>query len=138
MNLTRFNHPGFTNFFDNMEKNHNGLHKGCKGNVPSVNVIENEQDFIIEIAAPGVSKEEFNINLENQVLTISREIKEDKEEKKENYTRREFVYGSFERSFTLPKNIKYDDIVADYNQGILNLNLPKNEETKLSREIKIS
>jgi len=146
MNLVRFNHPnkhawhpGFTNFFDNIEKNPSGLTNNSKGDVPSVNIIENEKDYVIEFAAPGVKKEDFNINLDNQVLTVSREVKEEKEEKKENYTRREFVYGSFSRSFTLPKSVKFDNIAADYNEGILVITLPKKEEeAKLTREIKIS
>ena len=139
MNLVRFNHPGFTNFFDNFERTHNGLTNESKGYVPSVNIIENDKDFIIEFAAPGVKKEDFNINLENQVLTVSREVKEDKEAKKENYTRKEFTYGSFSRSFTLPKSVKFEKIAADYNQGILRITLPKKEEeAKLSREISIS
>jgi len=138
MNLVRFNHPGFTSFFDGMEKSRHELFNESKGNVPSVNIIENDKDFVIEFAAPGVKKEEFNIKLENQVLSVSREIQEEKEEKKENYTRREFVYGSFCRSFTLPKNVKFDDIKADYNEGILLITLPKKEEAKLSKEIKIS
>ena len=138
MNLIRFNHPGFTNFFDNFERTHNGLTNETKGNVPSVNIIENDNDFEIEFAAPGVKKEDFNINLDNQVLTISREVKDEKETN-ENYTRREFVYGSFSRSFTLPKSVKFDNIAADYNQGILKITLPKKEEeAKLSREISIS
>lgn len=139
MNLVRFNHPGFSHFFENFEKTHNGICNESKCNMPSVNIIENDKDFVLEIAAPGVKKEEFNISLENLVLTVSREIKEEKKEKKENYTRREFVYSNFSRSFTLPKSIMFDKIVADYNQGILKLTLPKTEkEAKLSREIKIS
>lgn len=138
MNLVKFNHPGFTNFFDNLERNHNGLHNHSKGNVPSVNIIENDKDFVIEFAVPGVKKDEFNINLENQILTVSREVLKEKDEKKVNYTRKEFVTGNFSRSFTLPKNVKFEDIKADYNQGILQIALPKKEETKLSKEIKIS
>lgn len=146
MNLVRFNHPhrqvwhpGFTNFFDNLEKNYDELTNNSKGDVPSVNIIENEKDFVIEFAAPGVKKEDFKINLDNQVLTVSREAEEEKEDKKENYTRREFVYKSFSRSFTLPKSVKFDEIAADYNEGILIITLPKKkEEAKLTREIKIS
>ena len=65
MNLVRFNHPGFTNFFDNFEKIQNGLTNESKGDVPSVNIVENEKDFVIELAAPGVKKDDFNINLDN-------------------------------------------------------------------------
>lgn len=138
MNLVRFNHPGFTNFFDNLDRTRHELFNESKGNVPSVNIIDNDNGFVIEFAAPGVKKDEFNINLENNVLSVSREVKEEKEEKNDNYTRREFLYGNFCRSFTLPKNVKVDDIKADYNEGILSISLPKKEETKLSKEIKIS
>ena len=153
MNLVKFNHPnrqiwhpGFTNFFDNFEKNYEELINNSKGDVPSVNIIENEKDFIIEFAAPGVKKEDFNINLDNQILTVSREIEDENEDlpaeqesKKENYTRREFVYRNFSRSFTLPKSVKFDSIAADYDAGILKICIPKiKEKAKLSREIKIS
>ena len=78
MNLVRFNHPGFSHFFENFEKTHNGVCNETKGNMPSVNTIENDKDFILEIAAPGLKKDEFKINLENQTLTVSREVKEEK------------------------------------------------------------
>ncbi len=136
-NLVRFN-PALSSFFDNLERNHFGHRNFNDCDMPSVNIIDNEKDFVLEVAAPGIKKDEFNINLENNVLTISREVKEEKEEKNDNYTRREFSYGSFSRSFTLPKTIRHEDIKADYNEGILRVTLPKNEETKLSREISIS
>jgi HSP20 family protein len=135
MNLVRFN-PGFSSLFDSLEKTNN-LFNDSHGDVPSVNIQDNEKDFVIEVAAPGVKKDEFNIKVENNVLSISREVKENKEEKKDNYTRREFVYSSFNRTFTLPKVVDVDKIDADYNQGILSITLPKKEEAVLSREIKI-
>jgi HSP20 family protein len=135
MNLVRFN-PGFSSLFDSLEKTNN-LFNDSHGDVPSVNIQDNEKDFVIEVAAPGVKKDEFNIKVENNVLSISREVKENKEEKKDNYTRREFVYSSFNRTFTLPKIVDVDKIDADYNQGILSITLPKKEEAVLSREIKI-
>ncbi len=137
MNLVRFN-PGLLNLFDNIEKTHFGLNREYSGDVPSVNIIENENDFLIELAAPGKSKSDFKIGLENQVLTISSEVNDENEEEKKNYTRREFVYNSFTRSFTLPKNIMHEKITADYKDGILRITLPKMEETKLIKEIKIS
>ena len=137
MNLVRFN-PGLLNLFDNIEKTHFGLNREYSGDVPSVNIIENEKDFLIELAAPGKSKSDFKIGLENQVLTISSEVNDENEEEKKNYTRREFVYNSFTRSFTLPKNIMHEKITADYKDGILRITLPKMEETKLIKEIKIS
>jgi len=123
--------------FDNIEKTHFGFVREFSGDVPSVNIIENENDFVLELAAPGKTKEDFKINLENQLLTISSEVKEEKEETKKNYTRREFVFNSFSRSFTLPKNIIHDKVAADYKDGILRITLPKKEEAKLSREITI-
>ena len=97
-----------------------------------------EKSFEIEVAAPGVSKEDFKINLENQTLTVFSEIKEENEESKSNYTRREFAYNNFSRSFTLPKNIVADKIKADYKDGILIISIPKDEKTKLTREIKVA
>ena len=139
MNLVRFNHPGFSNFFDNIDRTRHESFNKAKGDMPSVNIMENENSFEIEFAAPGVKKDEFNIKLENHVLTVSRELKEEKEDKSVNYTRREFTNGSFSRSFTLSKRVNFEDIVAEYNEGILTLTLPKKEEeAKLSREIKIS
>ncbi len=139
MNLVRFNHPRFTNFFDNFEKAHQELTNESKGNVPSVNIIENEKDFVLEVVAPGFKKNEFDINLDNHVLTVSRDIEQKEDETNVNYTRKEFIYGNFSRSFTLPKSIKFDNIAANYNEGILSITLPKKEEeAKLTREIKVA
>lgn len=137
MNLVKFNNPGLSHFFDAFEKGNNNMFTNSKATVPSVNIQDNDKDFVIEVAAPGVKKDEFNINLENNTLTISRELKEHKEDNKDNYSRREFVFNSFSRSFTLPKTVKFDDISADYNEGILMITLPKEEEAKLSREISV-
>ncbi|MBL7138131.1 MAG: Hsp20/alpha crystallin family protein [Bacteroidales bacterium] len=107
---------------------------------PSANIIEKSNGFELEIAAPGLKKEDFNINLENSVLTISSEMEDEKREEGKNYTRKEFYFGSFSRSFTLPKSVDTDKIKADYNNGILKIDLPKREEAKLEtkKEIKIS
>lgn len=136
MNLVRFN-PGFASLFDTFEKSNNGMFNSAKVSSPSVNIQDNEKDFVIEVAAPGVKKDEFNIKVENNVLSISREVNEEKEEKNDTYTRKEFSYQSFSRSFTLPKIVNVDDIKADYNEGILLITLPKKEDAVLSREIKI-
>ncbi len=107
---------------------------------PSANIIEKANGFELEIAAPGLKKEDFNINLENSVLTISSEIEDEKREEGKVYTRKEFYYGSFSRSFTLPKSVDADKIKAEYIQGILKVDLPKREEASLEnkKEIKIS
>ncbi|MFA5417709.1 MAG: Hsp20/alpha crystallin family protein [Bacteroidales bacterium] len=137
MNLVRFN-PSLLSLFDNIEKSQFGLKHETNGYMPSVNIIENDQNFVLELAAPGKTKEDFKINIENQLLTISSEVKDEKKEEKPNYTRREFYYSGFSRSFNLPKSILVDEVSADYTDGILRLTLPKQEETKLRREINIS
>jgi len=109
--------------------------------LPAVNVKETNDEFLIELAAPGMEKKDFKINFKNNVITISSEKENNKEEKNENYTRREFSYQSFQRSFTVPENaIVSEKIEAGYNNGILEVKLPKREEVKPQpeREIKIS
>ncbi len=98
--------------------------------VPAVNVLEKEKSFELEVAAPGLEKKDFNITVDNGVLTISCEKETEKEDKNKNYTRREYSYTNFARSFTLPDNVKGDDISAKYDNGILRITLPKTEETK--------
>lgn len=136
MNLVKFNrHPFYSGLMNGLESD--SLYKNnC--NVPAVNIQEDEKQFILEFAVPGMHKDDFKINLENQMLTISSEVKDENEENKPNYTRKEFVYNSFSRSFTLPKNIVADKIKADYKDGILNISIPKDEKTKLTREIKVT
>jgi HSP20 family protein len=110
--------------------------------LPAVNVKETEDSFEIEVAAPGMKKEDFKVNIENNVLTISSEKKEErKEEEKGRFTRREFSYQSFQRSFSIPENlVDGEKISARYCEGILCIALPKKEEVKPkpAREISIA
>ena len=109
--------------------------------LPEVNVKENDDAFMIEVAAPGMTRDDFNVNYDNGRLTISSESKNEKKEEGENYTRREFNYQSFQRSFNVPENVvSGEKITANYEDGILSISLPKREEVKPqpSREIKIS
>lgn len=108
--------------------------------LPKVNIKETEDAYFVEMAVPGLKKSDFHINLDNQLLSISTEVKVDNEQKEENYTRREFGYSSFKRSFTLPETIDDTKIDASYKDGILSIKLPKKEEArrKPSRAIKIS
>ena len=140
MNLVRFNqYPSLTDLMENLERNFLGRVDENSGDIPAVNIKEENDKFILEMAAPGMNKDDFKINLDNYQLTISSEQKKEKKEKEDNYTRREFVYSSFSRSFTLPKTIDIDKIKADYKNGILSLTLPKKEEeAKLTKQIKIS
>lgn len=96
-----------------------------KQSLPAVNVKEGEKTFDIEVAAPGLNKKDFKISSENGVLTISSEKQEEREEKEKDYTRKEFSYSSFSRSFSLPENANEDDIKANYEDGILRLSIAK-------------
>lgn len=104
---------------------------------PSTNILENGNGFELQMAIPGVRKEDVKISLEKNVLSISSEKEMGKEDENVKYTRREFVYGTFCRSFTLPDTVEVDKINADVADGILRVKLPKKEETRVSREIKI-
>ncbi len=109
--------------------------------LPAVNVRETKDDYTIEVAAPGMNKKDFKINLENDQLTISSEKESSRKEEEENFTRREFSYQSFTRTFTLPEHeVDGDKISASYNDGILSIRIPKKEEAKPkpARMIKIS
>ena len=109
--------------------------------LPAVNIRENDDEFMIEVAAPGMKKEEIKGDYDNGRLTISSERKEDKNDKKDTYSRREFSYMSFQRSFTIAENlVDGEKIKATYNDGILHISLPKREEIKPkpARQIKIS
>lgn len=99
--------------------------------IPSVNIKENENEFEVEMAAPGMTKDDFRIELNNSVLTISSEKQSNNQSKEgENITRREFSYQSFSRSFTLPTIVETDKITAKYENGLLRVNIPKKEEAK--------
>ncbi len=107
--------------------------------VPAVNVKETDNAFEIEVAAPGLTKKDFSITVDNRMLTIASEKEETKEETEKNYTRREFSYTSFSRSFTLPENVKEEDVKASYEDGILKLSVPKKTITqpKLKKAIEV-
>ncbi|MDP3944583.1 MAG: Hsp20/alpha crystallin family protein [Lutibacter sp.] len=99
--------------------------------MPSINVKEHKNDFEIEVVAPGFTKKDFEVSVSDDVLTISAESKQEKEEKEENYSRREFFHNSFTRTFTLPKSIDLKkNIKAKYDNGILSIHLEKMEATK--------
>jgi len=106
---------------------------------PTVNVVENEDTYSLKLAAPGLEKKDFELNIDKNLLTISVE-KEIETTEGERYTRREFSYNKFIRSFRLPKTVKTEDISAAYKNGILTVTLPKKEEAKElpPRKVKIS
>lgn len=108
--------------------------------VPSVNIVDGEDEYRIEVAAPGLDKNDFNVNVDNNVLEISSEKEVKNEDKDENYVRREFSYSSFSRSFTLPEGTDADKIKATHKDGVLQVSIPKTEEVKKKapKTIKIS
>ena len=101
--------------------------------MPSVNIVEGKEDFRIEVAAPGLEKDDFKIDLENNVLTISSEREEssEKQEDENRYMRREFCYSSFRRAFSLPNTVDADKIEANHKNGVLSIVIPKREEAKV-------
>ena len=138
MSLTRWNNlPAMTNLFDDFFSKdvwNWGLANNSTTNttIPAVNIKETAENFEVEMAAPGMRKEDFRVELDGNTLTINSEMKNEAEVKDdERYTRREFSYQSFQRTFTLPKNVvDVDQINAKYENGVLHLLIPKREEAK--------
>ena len=123
----------FTEFF-----NTGLIQKERAGFVPSANIKENENSYTIELNAPGFKKEDFNIQVSDEVLTISGQHTEVKTQKEDSYLRKEYNYGSFSRSFHLADLVNEENIAAKYESGILKLELPKNkEQAKPSKQIKV-
>lgn len=102
------------------------------------NISETDNEYVIEISAPGFKKDDVKIEIENDVLKISSDFEDEKEEKNDSYYKKEFYKSSFSRSFTLPKTVKKDEISATMTDGILTVNVPKNKEEKKNESIKIS
>jgi HSP20 family protein len=150
MKLTRFSNnlvPAFPSLIDRFFEGdvmdwNNWNFAGSDSTLPAVNVKENDDEIMIEVAAPGLKKEDFKLDYDNGRLTISSEKEEKFEEKEgEKITRREFSYRSFQRSFSVPETVvNVDKIAAKYSDGILKLTLPKREEVKPkpAKQIKIS
>lgn len=111
-----------------------------RSTIPAVNIVEGNDNFTIEFAAPGMNKKDFKIDLHNNVLTVSSDKQVEDKEDKENYMRREFRYSSFSRSFTLPESVDSEKIKAKHENGILSVVIPKKEEAveKGPKQIEIS
>lgn len=108
--------------------------------MPAVNIREDEKNYFLELAIPGIDKKDLKIDINEDVLTISSEKKSENEEEHDGYKRKEFSYSSFCRSFYIPENANKEKIEAGYKDGVLNVTLPKQaeEKSKITREIKIS
>lgn len=129
--------PWLNDVFDTFF-NDNGLRKSFSSKTPSVNIAEKDNGYEIELATPGLKKDDFNISIEKNILTVSAETKEEKEVEEKKYNKREFNYTSFSRSFTLPENINEETIDAKYDNGVLSISLTKKEEVDTRKSIKIS
>jgi len=134
MTLVKTTHPSLLNrFFDSTELE-NWVSKNYSPSnttLPSVNIKESEDGFEVEVAAPGFDKKDFNIELDNDILTISSEkTVENETAEGERYTKKEFSYQSFTRSFNLPEDVDAEKITAKYKNGILSVVIPKKEEAK--------
>jgi len=106
--------------------------------IPAVNITETDKSYQLSVAAPGLKKEDFNVDVDGNMLTISAEKEENKEEKDSQYTRKEYNYSSFSRTFTLPNEVKQSGIEAEYKDGVLHLMLPKTETAqKATTKVKI-
>jgi HSP20 family protein len=135
--LRRFEeNPAWSNFFNDIFNRDwmdwtNRNFSDTNTTLPSVNIKEDENGYEVEVAAPGLDKNDFSIELDNQVLNISSEKKVTDEIKEgQQFTRREFSYQSFCRSFTLPNTVDPEKISAKYTNGILRIEIPKREEAK--------
>jgi HSP20 family protein len=108
--------------------------------MPAVNIREDDKEFVLDLAIPGIDKKDLKIDINEDLLTISSETKDENEESKDGYKRKEFSYSSFCRSFQIPENVNKESIEANYKDGVLNVTLPKKEEEKhkVVRQVKIS
>jgi HSP20 family protein len=126
MNLIKRQNPVFTSLIDDLFINQDWNH--ISATLPAANIIEADDHFNIELAAPGKKKSDFTIELDEGVLTISSETETKSTEKDGSFTRKEFGYSSFKRSFNIPETVSADKISASYKEGILTVSLPKKAE----------
>lgn len=141
MNTVRKNRANYFPFgFENAMRPKFETFVNSQNQFPAVNIKENEDSFEILLAAPGLTKEDFAIEIDENILKISSDIKQTEEVKEEKFSRREFSFSSFKRAFTLPETVNENKIEASYVNGILKLSLPKKEEAlpKEKRSIQIS
>lgn len=128
--------------FDDFFKPWNEWFDGGNGNrminMPAVNIVEQKDQYLVSLAVPGLKKDDFKIDVDGNMLTISSEKEESKEEKEKTFTRKEYNYSSFSRSFTLPEEINKERIEAIYEEGVLKISLPRKEEAKMPSAKKIA
>ena len=144
MSLVKFNDkrnsallPGFNDVFESFF-NEAFLSDRMVNRVPAVNISETEENYHIELAAPGLKKEDFKLDLDRNTLSVSVEVSSDQKTDQKNYSKREYSYSSFVRSFTLPESADNSNVNASYNDGVLRVDIAKREEAKnIRRQIEI-
>jgi HSP20 family protein len=145
MSLVKFNSdrknnalmPGFNDIFENFF-NDSMFNDRMVSRVPAANISESAEEYHIELAAPGLKKDQFKLRVDDQVLSIAVEQQQENSENNRRYNKREFSYSSFVRSFTLPESADDARITAEYSDGVLKIDVPKKEEAKsVSRQIEI-
>lgn len=129
--------PGFSDVFDSIF-NDTFFSDRMISRVPAANISESEDHFHVELAAPGLKKEDFKLNLDRNVLNISVESRQEQNDQQKNYSKREYSYASWVRSFTLPETANAEQIDATYTDGVLKIDIAKREEAKaVRRQIEI-
>lgn len=128
----------FSDLFDTDRFFGNNWGKSLNANFPAANVKETDKEYRIEVSIPGLKKEDIKVNIENEILSISAENKDEKNEEGEKYTRKEFSYNSFSRSFQLPKIANTEKTDASYENGILKVVINKKEEASKDTKKHIS
>ncbi|WP_333866351.1 Hsp20/alpha crystallin family protein [Sphingobacterium sp.] len=126
--------PFVNTVFDNLF-NDNFISDRLVSRVPAVNISESEKSFKIEMAAPGLDKSDFKINVDKNLITISAEKKEETVSEEKLYSKKEFNYSSFSRSFTLPETVDYSNIEAAYEGGVLVLTVGKKEDAIIAKRL---
>lgn len=130
MDIIRKNNSLLPSFFGNLENEFFNDERLDRFSNIAVNIKERDDDFMIEMAVPGYKKEDLNLEVDGNKLIVSAEVSSEVNDSGENYSRREFTYGSFTRSFTLPREVDVDKISASSNDGVLNISIPKPESKK--------
>ncbi len=133
-NLSRWMDDFFNDRMDSMMSTPTGV------STPAVNVLDEEDRIELHVAAPGLKKNDFDVRVDNGILSVSAEREEEEKKEEDNFTRREFSYTSFRRQFTLPENVEDEDIKAEYEDGVLKIHIPKKEMEvkKQPKQIEIS
>ena len=139
MNLIRKQTPFFPSLFDDYVNHDWKFKMSSSAHTPAVNIKELDNQFEIDLAVPGKKKSDFEIEVEEGLLSISSSMEEDQVTEKAKFTRREFSYNSFKRTFTIPDSVEPSNIEAHYSEGVLKLLLPKRKEalTQPKKLIKI-